>query len=321
MTVRYTRKTTILARLEAQYAVTPEGVPWVDTDALLIRNAKFRIARDTEARELVTPYLGGAEHMVAARRAEIEFEVEFAGSGTAGTAPAWGKLLRACGMSESVVAGNRVEYMPVSGGFESLQFAYVIDGVRYAARGARGTAKFVMSSYKIPVIQFKFQGFDAWADVGGVQPFSRAAWQRPLVLSDANAGDIRMGGTFAGGWSTGGTVLPSHGLEIDLANKISHIKLLGGESIDIVERDPSGKITVSLDDAQEVAWRSEINANGLTTLGFNFGSGEGHRVHVFAPSVQRVDPQATDYEGRVMMQAELRILPVSGNDELRIVAR
>lgn len=323
MTVRYMRKTAILAALEATYAEVNPATPFATTDALLVRNAKFRIARDTEPRELIHPHLGGSEHMVAARRAEIEFEVEFAGSGAAGTAPAWGKLLRACGMSENIVAGSRVEYLPVSGAFESLRFRYAIDGVRYATRGSRGSVKFVMSSYKIPVLQFKFWGFDAWA-AENAEPLSGgyAAWKRPLVLSDANAGDIRLDGTFSGGWSTGGTVLPSQGLEIDLANKLSHVKLLGGESIDITDRDPMGKISVALSAADEVTWRSEINANALSSLGFNFGDGAGSRVHLWCPSVQRVDPQAEAYEGRVLMQSELRVLPTAaGNDELRVVAR
>lgn len=320
MTVRYMRKTAILARLEATYGINNED-PWDATDAILIRNAKFRIARDTEPRELVTPWLGGSEHMVAARRAEIEFEVEFAGSGTAGTAPAWGKLLRACGLSENIVAGNRVEYLPVSAGFESLQMFFGIDGVRYVTRGARGTVKAVMSSYKIPVLQFKFQGFDTNAYEAGLLG-SFADWQRPLVLSDANAGDIRLGGSYATGAITSGAVLPSQGLEIDLGNKLSHIKLLGGESIDITERDPMGKMSVALSAADEVTWRTAINANALDTVGFNFGTAAGHRVGVFCPAVQRVDPQAEAYEGRVLMQTELRILPsAAGNDELRIVAR
>lgn len=320
MTVRYMRKTAIMAQIEATYG---GGAPaaWGGSDLVLIRNAKFRIARDTEPRELVTPWLGGSEHMVAARRAEIEFEVELAGSGAAGTAPAWGRLLRACGMAENIVAGNRVEYLPVSAAFESLMLVFVIDGTAYSSRGARGTVKAVLSSYKIPVLQFKFQGFDTWAGNWGNPGVNFGAWKKPMVLSDANAGDIRLGGTYSAGVISGGVVLPSQGLEIDLANKLSHIKLLGGEAIDIVERDPMGSMRVALSEADEIAWRTDINKNVLTSVGFNFGATAGERVGIWCPAVQRVDPQAQDYEGRVLMQTELRILPNSGNDEIRIIAR
>lgn len=320
MTARYMRKTVILANIESTYAGPEEA--WAATDALLVRNAKFRIARDTEPRELLLPHLGGSEHMVAARRAEIEFEVEFASSGAAGTAPAWGKLLRACGMSQTVVAADRVEYLPVSDGMESLRFRYAIDGVRYLAKGGRGTVKFVLSSYKIPVMQFKFWAFDTWAAVNAPFATNHAAWKRPDVLTDANAGDIRIGGTMsASGYAQNGTVLPSQGLEVDLGNKLSHVKLLGGESIDIVDRDPMGKISVALSAAYEVTWRDEINQNNITTLGFNFFPAAGRGVHIFCPAVQRVDPQMREYEGRALMDSELRILPKNGNDDMRIVVR
>lgn len=321
--VRYTRKTAVLARLESAYGAEPEE-NWTSSDVVLVRNATFRIARDTEPRELLRPYLGGSEHMVAARRSELEFEVEFAASGVAGTPPAWGRLLRACGMSETIVAGSRVEYLPVSGGFESLTLRFNVDGMRYASRGARGSAKFLCNAYKIPVIQFKFWGFDTWAAEGnsfGATGYNYAAWQRPEVISDSNSGDIRLGGGLVGGAPSGGTLLPSQGLEVDLSNKLSHIKMLGGEAVDIVERDVMGKMTVALSPADEVAWRSEINANALTSVGFNFGTATGRRVHLHAPSVQRVDPQMRDYEGRALMETELRCLPVEGNDELRVIVR
>lgn len=317
MTVRYMRKTAILARLETAYGAGGSG-SWAASDALLVRNAKFSIARDTEPRELVRPWLGGSEHLVAARRAEMEFEIEMVGSGTPGIAPAWGKLLRGSGMSENIVTDTRVEYLPVSSAFESLQFAFEIDGVAYVSRGARAAPKLTMNAYKIPVLKFTAKGFDTNAIEGGLGA-TYAAWQRPVVLSDAAAGDIRTGCNYVGGAITGGTLLPSRGLEIDLGNKLSHIKLLKGEAIDIVERDVSGSMSVALDAADELTWRDEINNNVLTSVGFNYGTVAGQKVGIYCPSVQRVDPQTEDFEGRALMKTELRILPQAGNDELRII--
>jgi len=317
MTVRYMRKTAILARLEPEYGVNIVD-PWSATDALLIRNAKFSIARDTEPRELVRPWLGGSEHLVAARRAEIEFEVELSGSGTLGLPPAWGKLLRASGLAENIVPDTRVEYLPVSEAFESLQVTFTIDGITYVSKGARCDVNIVMNAYKIPVLQFKMQGFDTNA-ISGNMGATFAAWKRPTVLSDAASGDIRLGCNYTTGFVSGGTVLASRGLELKLGNKLSHIKMLHGEAIDIVGRDASGTMSVALDVADELTWRDEINNNVLTSLGFNFGTAEGYRTRIFCPSVQRVDPQTEDYEGRALMKTELRVLPLAGNDEMRII--
>ena len=46
------------------------------------------------------------------QRVEVTFEVEMAGSGTAGTAPAFGPLLKACGNSETIVTDTSVTYAP-----------------------------------------------------------------------------------------------------------------------------------------------------------------------------------------------------------------
>lgn len=320
MSGRLSRKTIVHAEIEGVYGTNPGG--WSGTNAILIVNPSFRIARDVVARELVRDYLGGSDHLIGARRAEIEFDVEVAGSGTPGLAPAYGKLLRACAMAETIVADTYVAYTPISEDFESLTIRYVMDGVMHVARGCRGTVKFDLTAYKRPMMHFKFMGYQTYAAATDGVLTNFAAWQRPLVITDANSGDIRVGGSFtAGGGVTGGTVLASRGLELDLNNTVSHLKLLGGEEIDITERDAMGKMSVALSAADEITWRSEINANTLTTLGFNFGTPAGNRVTIFAPKVQRIDPQAENFEGRALMATELRLLPDAGDDELTFVVR
>jgi len=321
---RQIAKTIVFAQLEATYGVAPGVI--TATDAVLIANARFNIERDVVSRDLMRGYYGGSEHLAGTRRANIEFDVELAGSGTAGTAPAWGRLLRGCSMAETITSASlptdRVEYTPISGGFESLSLHYFTDGVRYVSRGARGNVTFKMNAYERPMLHFAMVGFDTVALEGNVGG-NFTAWQRPLVITDANAGDIRLGGSYTTGVISGGTVLASKGLEVDLGNKVSHLKLLGGERIDITAREVTGRMTVELSAADEVTWRSDITTNSLASLGFNFGTVAGNRIAVWAPAVQRVNPQVEDYEGNVMMATELRMLPsaVGGNDDITIVAR
>lgn len=315
---RFLRNTVIQLKPEVTYGIDPGS--WTAADALLISDAKFRIDRDVVPRNLIRGYLGGSEHLVGTRRAEINFTVELAGSGTAGTVPQWGKLLRMCGMAEVVTPGARVEYTPVSAAFESGAARYFIDGVVYFSRGVRGSVKLKLNANDRPVLECSMMGFDTNAIEAVVNASAYPNWKRPFVVSDANSGDIRIGGTYLAGNITGGQVLKSRGIEIDLGNKVSHAKLLGGEAIDIVDRDTSGKMSVELSAADEVTWRTDINANTLASVGFSHGVGAGNLIRVFGPSVQRIDPQAEDYEGGLLTSTELRFLPVNGNDELRIVA-
>ena len=317
---RSMKQTAISAELEETYAGAPTG--WSATSVLLISNPSHRVMRGTTPRQIWYPHMGASEELVASRVAEIKFTVELAGSGTAGTPPPWGKLLRACGYAETITAGVRVEYSPVSEDFESLTIRYYRAGMRYASRGARGSVQFKLPAFGIPQAEFTFLGFDtqAW-DSAALGAYDLSPWQRPDVLTDEFAGDIRFGCTFATGQVTGGTIVASRGLDINGGQKVEHMELLGGERISITDRETTGQTSVALSAADEVAWRNEINANTLTTLGFNWGGTAGNRGTIFCPAVQRVDPQQEDYKGDLLIQTQLRMLPKVGNDDMILVLR
>lgn len=97
------RKRVILAKIETTYGVdsTPTGA----ANAILVRNLNFTPQEsDFASRDVVRPYLGRSEQLPAAIRGMVEMEVEMAGVSSAGTAPGYGPLLRACGLLETVLA-------------------------------------------------------------------------------------------------------------------------------------------------------------------------------------------------------------------------
>jgi len=97
-----TRKRLILAKIESTYATdsSPAG-----TDAILVRNLDITpIEADVVSRDLIRPYLGNYDQLLAQTRVSITFQVEMAGSGTGGTAPKFNSLLRACGLAETLLA-------------------------------------------------------------------------------------------------------------------------------------------------------------------------------------------------------------------------
>jgi hypothetical protein len=96
------RKRLILSKIESTYATdsSPAG-----TDAILVRNLEITpLESDVVSRDLIRPYLGNYDQLLAQTRVVVTFQVEMAGSGTAGTAPRFNSLLRACGMSETITA-------------------------------------------------------------------------------------------------------------------------------------------------------------------------------------------------------------------------
>lgn len=98
-----TRKRAILAAIEAIYG--EDAVPTGDANAILMGNLTVTPMKMTLVqRQNVKAYMGANPSVLAAIYSEVSFDVELAGSGIAGTRPAYGDLLRACGRSETILA-------------------------------------------------------------------------------------------------------------------------------------------------------------------------------------------------------------------------
>lgn len=98
-----TRKRAILAKIEAVYGQDP--TPTAALDAVLMSNLTVSPMEMTLVqRQNVKAFMGSNPSVLAAIYAKVSFDVEMAGSGTAGTAPAYDELLRACGLSATTLA-------------------------------------------------------------------------------------------------------------------------------------------------------------------------------------------------------------------------
>jgi len=98
-----TKLRTILAKSEASsYGVnsSPDG-----TNAVLVNSdlALTPLAGDVVSRDVIRPYMGAYEGLLTNTQVQLTMSVEYAGSGTAGTAPRYSPLLRSCRLSETVM--------------------------------------------------------------------------------------------------------------------------------------------------------------------------------------------------------------------------
>jgi hypothetical protein len=99
-----TRKRLLLAKIETTYGTDPTPAA---TDAVLVSALEVQpLQLELKDRELILGYLGNTEMVVGQRLVSVSFDVEIAGSGTAGTAPKWSALMQACGFSETIVASQ-----------------------------------------------------------------------------------------------------------------------------------------------------------------------------------------------------------------------
>lgn len=136
-------------------AETPAGA-----DAFLASNITFNPEIEMTDRENVSASLSRWGAVAGARKAMMEFDIELKGSGAAGTAPAAGRLLRACGFGENIVSQTSVTYAPASAGVVSLTIGFYNDGVRYLMQGARGNFSLKLEKGKPGILHFSFTGSD-----------------------------------------------------------------------------------------------------------------------------------------------------------------
>lgn len=320
MATRYLRNTVILAKLEATYGVDP--TPTEAANAILISDVNITpLASQNVDRNLVRPYMGGSEQLIGTTSVEISFSVEFAGAGAAGTAAPYGPLLRACGFAETLTSSVRAEYNLVTPVVDSVTLYGFWDGAKHVIRGCRGSFAIDLTSGNRPLLQFKFTGLDGGITAASPSALTLSGFKTPLVVSEPNTGDVTLGCTYTAATPTltGGTGYPSQGLSLDLGNAVQYIPLLGGESVDITDRSVSGAFVLDLTAANEVTFITNVKANSIQSVGLMHGTVAGYKVMIFMPAVQLVNPQKVNVNGKLMIGFDLRILPSSGNDELKLV--
>lgn len=317
MANRKERDLAILAKIETTYGT--DATPSNTTNAILVSNVTVNpLNAQNVKRDLIRPYIGGSEELVGTAYLEASYDVELQASGSLGVAPAWGPLLRACGFAETITASTLVEYTPITNNVESLT-QYVYDsGVLHKLLGSRGNAQFKMNVSERPVMSFNYQGLDGGISAVSNPSVTLTPWKTPQVITDANTGDITIGCTYTAGALSGGTAFPSRGIELNLGNSINFTPLLGGETIDLTQREIVGTISFDLTAAQEVSNMGIVKANTLQSLGFIHGTTSGLKVGVFLPSVQLVNPQKDSINGKRLIKYQIRAVPNTGNDEMRV---
>ena len=302
------RKRLILAKAETTYATdsTPAG-----SDAVLVRNLDITpVQADVVSRDLVRPFMGNSDQLLANTRVECTFEVELAGSGTAGTAPRFGALLKACGLSETVVASTSVTYAPVSSSFSSVTIYYNVDGVLHKVTGARGNVEMTCQIAQIPVLKFTMTGiYNSPTDTA--QPSVTYSNQAtPLIFKNGNTSAFQFF-SYSGAFSQ---------VSLNLANSIVYRELVGGTKEAVfTDRKPAGTVML---EAPTIATKDFFSLAAGTTLGnltFLHGTTAGNRVTFTASQVDIAQPAYADDNGVQMLSVPYVALPTTaGNDELTL---
>lgn len=182
---------TILFKKEATYGV--DATPTSVANAALTRNfQRTPVQVDNLERNLDVPSRGRSPSANTNPRTAFSYELEIAGSGAAGTAPAWMEHLEACGMVPPVIvaATSATQRFAAAGALLSSATCYSWRGnQRVASIGARGTFGWNFTAGAYPFFNFSFIGLlPAGSPVTGAAPaapdFTR--WKAPVEVNTAN---------------------------------------------------------------------------------------------------------------------------------------
>lgn len=309
MAIRRWRKLAILHKIEATYGTdaTPAAA-----DALIGSNVSFTPMEGEEVnRDLVMPYLGNQGVILAGLYGRLEFDIEIAGAGAAGDVPAYGSLLRVCGLAETVTAETSVEYSIIEDAQESGTLYFISEKVQHVLLGGRATVTFTCTPKGIPKFRFTYQGLlGTITDIGAMPAIDQSAWIKPLVVSKANTT-----------MSLHGWAAVAESLTVDLGNTLTPRFLIGDELIAITDRQSSGTAVVEAKSLATINWFDIAQSRARDALSLVHGTAAGNTVELAAPKVEIGRPTQGQTDGIVNYSLPLMLCPDEGLDDLVLTVR
>ena len=304
-----TRKRVILIEAESSYGSDPTPAA---TDVVLVRDLAITPqSSDVVSRDVVRPYLGASEQLLANTRVECTFSVELVGSGAAGTAPRFGSALKACGFSETVVSSTSVTYEPISASFSSVTIHYNVDGVRHIVTGCRGNFSINTAVGEIPSIDFTFTGiYNAPTDTA-LPAVTYGAQATPLIFKNGNTSGFQL-------LSYSGALM---NFTMDVGNSIVYRELVGGtKEVLITDRAASGSVSIEAPAlSSKDYFAAALTDTSLGNLAFLHGTTAGNRVQFTSSKVDIGDVAYGEADGVAMLEIPYTLVPTSANDEMSLV--
>lgn len=308
------RNSVLLAKLETTYGVdaTPTGA----LNAMLAKAVNVSpLEQDAVQRDLQRPYFGNDEQIPVGTRIAITFEIELAGSGAEGDAPAYGPLLLACAHSETINALVDVRYKPITvspDDQDSVTLIYNLDGVQHKALGCKGTVSFAFDARGVPVMRFAFTGLYADVVDAAVTGVDFSAFIKPKSV---NYRDTPSCNYF-------GQPIVVQSCSLDVGLQVVYRNLIGFEGVRITDRAARGALSFEYQKVIQYNWFQKVKNNESGALNLVHGTVAGNIIELNAPNVQPTGPTISDSDGTAMLNLNLNYNPTeAGNDEYELIVR
>jgi len=280
-------------------------------DAVQIKDVSFVPVIEMYERDLLRESLSRSPSVSGKRSGKIGFVSELKGSGTAGTAPDYGKLLKACGFSETIVPSTSVTYKPATASIPSITVGAYMDGVIKRIWGARGNVRLSIEGGKPGLLAFEFEGADFEVVDGGL--LTSVSYSTIIPPDFLNVS----------------LVLDSYAaicskVDIDVANSLTKRQDIsapsGHKSTMITGRNPKGSLDPELTTIISYDFYGKWRTPGtLGALSLSANGGAGNIVTVSCPKVRYASIASQDRDGLRTLGVDFEACLNTGDDEISIV--
>ena len=304
-----TRKRVILIEAESSYGTDPT---MTSSTVVLVTDLSITPqSSDVVNRDVVRPFLGASEQLLANTRVECTFSVELAGSGTAGAAPRYGDAIKACGFAEAIVSNTSVTYTPVSSSFSSISIHYNVDGVRHIVTGCRGTFTVNAEVGAIPTIDFTFTGIYNAPTDNALPTIAYGNQATPLIFKNGNTTGFQLL-SYAGALQS---------LTMDAGVSTVYRELVGGtKEVIITDRASNGTVTIEAPTiAQKDYFTAALTDSTLGNLQFLHGTTAGNKVQLTSTKVDIGDVNYGEMDGVAMLEIPYTLVPSAANNEVSLI--
>lgn len=287
------------------------GIPaYAAASALLVRDlTPRRIEGDYQAEDRVTGFEGAQGDRLYNITMGLDFMVDGA-LPDAGTAPLYGELLKACGLSETITAGTSVSYSLTPEGTAKGEVAlqYIDTLTSQVTEKARSALTFSAETKKPPMFGFKFMGehFDGQPTVATTQDFSD--WPDAPECTPRN---MRV-------FTIDGTELCLQSFTFTDGRTPVRNKFMNCDDTDITPRNVTGRMVVELVSAAQFDLLALCKSGEKQALIWEIGDGAGRYLRVAAPKVQLKYGGEQDISGEIGIAVDLVFTPEQGDDEFAI---
>lgn len=276
---------------------------------------------DEYARKYQTGRHGHSASVMGKQAATITFSVDMNGSGTAGTAPTWGKYLIACGYTEVVSASTSVTYQPnVTEDCNTMTIAvaeYFCEATpkqhTTLVSGCTGKVQFVNDNTGAPIrMEFEFKGkVEDETDETSLNTVSGADTTIPPAVLNSTV-------------TAGGVAQKTDGFTIDSGEDVQ-MQIDPSESTGylgsfVAARNPTATMSPELAlVATEDNW-AELIAGTEVAISIDAGASAGNIIFFTIGKAQLITLARGDRNGVVTRDKTFKINEgVSGNDEIIIL--